>query len=118
LFNLEKPERLIIIFLACILLLGIGVSSYNRSHPAVDVKIGKFDPASVAGEPAVTGKININTSGTEELSRLAGIGTVLAGRIIAYRSSEGPFASVEDIKKVKGVGPALFEKIKDDITAE
>jgi len=40
----------------------------------------------------------------------------LAERIIAYRISNGPFSAPEEIKKVKGIGEALFQKIKDEIT--
>jgi len=40
----------------------------------------------------------------------------MAGRIVAYRESHGPFRKIEDIKKVKGIGDATFERLKDLIT--
>jgi competence protein ComEA len=41
---------------------------------------------------------------------------VLAQRIIAYREANGPFASVEDLQKVDGVGADTFEKLRELIT--
>lgn len=62
-------------------------------------------------------KININTAGLEELVGLSGIGEVKANAIIRYRNENGPFKSIEDIKNVKGIGEATFQKIRDRITA-
>ncbi len=79
------------------------------------------EPAAAPGGP-VTGTlpsgapIDINTATLEELDSLPGIGPVIAQRIIDYRTATGPFASIEQIEEVKGIGDALFEKIKDRIT--
>jgi competence protein ComEA len=62
--------------------------------------------------------ININTASQDELDTLPGIGPVTAQKIIAYRETYGPFATVEDIIKVSGIGPSTFERIKDRITVE
>jgi len=64
------------------------------------------------------GKVNINTATAEELSTLPGIGPTKAQSIIDYRTTNGPFQSIEDIKKVKGIGDATFEKLKDKITVQ
>ena len=40
----------------------------------------------------------------------------LAARIIEYRETNGPFQKIEDIKKVRGIGNAKFEKLKDQVT--
>ena len=47
---------------------------------------------------------------------LSGIGEAKANAIIAYRNEKGKFKSIEDIKDVSGIGEALYEKIKDNIT--
>ncbi len=66
--------------------------------------------------PKPAGKININTAGSVELEQLNGIGPVLAGKIIDYRTNMSLFYAIEDIKNVSGIGEAIFEKIKNDIT--
>ena len=65
---------------------------------------------------AAAEKININTASVEELDKLPGIGPSIANAIIDYRTTNGPFKQIEDINAVKGIGDALFEKIKDQIT--
>ena len=61
-------------------------------------------------------KININTATVTELCSLPGIGEAIATRIVDYRTINGYFSSIEEIKNVSGIGDALFEKIKDNIT--
>jgi competence ComEA-like helix-hairpin-helix protein len=55
-----------------------------------------------------TDKININTAPLKELENITGVGPVLAQRIIEAR----PYSSIDDLDKVKGVGPKILEKIK------
>mgnify|MGYP001127356880 CR=1 FL=1 len=52
------------------------------------------------------GQININTAAAEELQLLTGIGETCALNIINYRTANGPFTSVNDLVKVKGIGEA------------
>ena len=59
--------------------------------------------------------VNINTATVQELEALNGIGPVKAQAIIDHRKANGPFKSIEQIKDVKGVGDATFDKIKGDI---
>lgn len=55
--------------------------------------------------------VNLNTATAEELAEsLAGIGLSKAKRIVAYRDAYGPFARIEDLLEVKGVGMATLEK--------
>lgn len=61
-------------------------------------------------------KIDINKASAEELMQIKGIGESYAQRIIEYRDANGQFNQIEDIMKVKGIGPKLFESIKDQIT--
>jgi competence protein ComEA len=60
--------------------------------------------------------VNINSATKEQLESLNGIGPVKAQAIIDYRKKHGSFKSLEDIKKVDGVGDATFEKIRADIS--
>ena len=59
--------------------------------------------------------ININTASIDELMKLNGIGEKTALKIVVYRQ-ENKFETIEDIKKVSGIGDSLFAKIKDYIT--
>lgn len=68
------------------------------------------------GNNSSTALININTANQQELMTLSGIGEVYAQRIIDYRTSNGAFQSIEDIKKVSGIGNVTFENIKSQIT--
>lgn len=61
-------------------------------------------------------KISINNAAKELLQTLPGIGESKAKDIIDYREQNGPFASIEDLKNVTGIGESLFAKIKDHIT--
>lgn len=61
------------------------------------------------------GLININSASAEQLKELSGIGDVIAERIIEYRNQQA-FKTPEDIMNVKGIGNAIYEKIKDEIT--
>lgn len=64
------------------------------------------------------GKVNINTASLDELTKLKGIGPAYAQGIIDYRNANGPFEKIEDITNVKGIGPKTLEAIKDMITVK
>ena len=61
------------------------------------------------------GAVNINSATQEQLETLNGVGPVKAKAIIDYRNKNGRFKTLEDIKKVDGIGDATFEKIRGDI---
>jgi competence protein ComEA len=71
-----------------------------------------------ASASAGIGKINLNTANQVELENLPGIGEVLAGRIIDYRTQQGFFRTIEDVKEVSGIGDKRFEAIRELITVE
>jgi competence protein ComEA len=71
-------------------------------------------PPESAGQ--VSGKVNINTAGTDELITLSGVGPATAGKIIDYREKNGKYKKVEDLMNVSGIGEKTFEKLRDDIT--
>ncbi|MBC7247844.1 MAG: helix-hairpin-helix domain-containing protein [Actinobacteria bacterium] len=60
-----------------------------------------------------SGKVNINTADADELEKLPGIGPTLAERIVSYRENNGGFRSVEDLKKVSGIGEKKFAELRD-----
>ena len=63
-------------------------------------------------------KININTASAQELELIPGIGPVLSQRILKYRKDIGRFQSIEELKKISGIGEKRFEQIKDYVTVE
>ena len=67
----------------------------------------------VAGDGTAAGLVSLNTASAAELTELPGIGEATAAAIIAHRESNGPFASVDQLQDVKGIGPAKFEALKD-----
>lgn len=62
--------------------------------------------------------ININTASASELESLPGIGPVLAGRIVAYRTENGPFEATEDLMDVSGIGEGYYAQLCDLITVQ
>ncbi len=62
------------------------------------------------------GPVNVNQADADTIAReLQGIGPVKAKAIVDYRESNGPFESVEDLLKVKGIGPKVLEDNKKNI---
>lgn len=61
-------------------------------------------------------KININTAKQEELTQITGIGESTAKKIIEYRTQNGKFKSIEDIKNIPGIGDSKFNAMKEEIT--
>jgi len=64
---------------------------------------------------AASGIININRATAKELDKLPGIGPVIASRIVEYRTLNGFFQSIDDLKKVQGIGASTLEKFKTKI---
>lgn len=60
--------------------------------------------------------VNINTANVSALQKLQGIGAVKAQKIIDYRNTHGAFTSIDDIKKVSGIGYDTYAQIADSIT--
>jgi competence protein ComEA len=56
-------------------------------------------------------QISVNSARTEELEELPGIGPELAQRIVSYRDEHGQFETLEDLKRVKGIGNKLYNNV-------
>lgn len=67
-------------------------------------------------KPEIRFPLDINTASQQELEQLPGIGPELAGRIVLFRSTNGPFAVPEDLMNVDGIGPGKLEALLDLIT--
>jgi competence protein ComEA len=72
-------------------------------------------PAAVQAAEVV--KVNLNNADAPTLQReLSGIGETKAKAIVAYRDANGPFASVDELLEVKGIGVAILEKNRDKLS--
>jgi len=60
--------------------------------------------------------VDINKANEKELETLYGIGVKKAQKITAFRKENGCFQSIEDLSKVKGIGPKTIEKNRKDLT--
>ena len=91
--------------------------------------VGETPPPSPAGasstSPRTGGRgtnfttnllIDLNTASAQGLESLPGIGPVMAGRIVAHREVNGPFAAVDDVQDVPGIGPKTLESIRSLVT--
>jgi competence protein ComEA len=101
----------------------INLASVLEDGERLDIPYGEgFSPVipTAIVEPVTSSSdlININTAASFELEELPGIGPTTAGKIIAYREENGPFLSIEDIINVSGIGPGIYERIKDLITVQ
>jgi competence ComEA-like helix-hairpin-helix protein len=55
--------------------------------------------------------VDINRASEDELRALPGVGAVLASRIVEARERDGPFGSIDDLRRVRGFGRAKIEKL-------
>ncbi|MHC8387619.1 ComEA family DNA-binding protein [Pseudomonas sp. MDT2-39-1] len=65
---------------------------------------------------AQSGKVDLNQADAPTLQReLSGVGEAKAKAIVAYRESNGPFASVDELLEVKGIGKAILDKNREKL---
>ncbi|MFE4195119.1 ComEA family DNA-binding protein [Paenarthrobacter sp. NPDC056912] len=88
---------------------------------AEETASGAFSGGSgTAAGPSGAGgtKVNINTATVEELGTLPRVGPVMAQRIVDWRKEHGPFASVEELDAIDGIGPKLMESLQNLVTVQ
>jgi competence protein ComEA len=102
--------------------INLAVELSDQQHVYVPRK-GEDEAAAVSpgdevpSSSGVTGsKVNINRASISELDTLPGVGPAIAQRIVDYRTEHGDFSTIEDLMNVKGIGPATFAKLEDQIT--
>ncbi|NYH10658.1 ComEA family DNA-binding protein [Pseudomonas moraviensis] len=61
-------------------------------------------------------KVDLNNADAATLQKeLAGVGEAKAKAIVAYRETNGPFASVDELLEVKGIGKAILDRNRDKL---
>ncbi|BBT41346.1 competence protein ComEA [Pseudomonas guariconensis] len=79
--------------------------------PPVELAVTKMASIASKSQPA---QIDVNTADATTLQQeLSGIGRAKAEAIVAYREANGPFASVDELLEIKGIGNALLERNRD-----
>jgi competence protein ComEA len=73
-------------------------------------------PGTSAAPGAPGALININTADATALEALPGVGEVTAAAIVQHRTENGPFATVDQLEDVSGIGPATLEEIRPHAT--
>ena len=118
-FSPAQERGLIILLAVAILSSGIALLIPSLRHPRIpppqeivvpEVRI--VMPRFLSSAP----KVDINRAGVNELMTLPGIGKTLAERIIAYREEHGPFTSLDELKKVKGIGEETISRISERVS--
>jgi competence protein ComEA len=79
---------------------------------AVGVPATQPGPTSAAGAPAANALVDLNTADLAALDALPGVGPVLAGRILAWRESNGRFGSIDELGEVSGIGDAILGQLR------
>lgn len=65
---------------------------------------------------AFAAPVDVNSADANTLAEaLNGVGPKIAAAIVSYRKEHGPYKSVDDLLKVKGIGPKILERNKNDI---
>ena len=137
-----KPAEIrVIVFLSLLVLIGSALTMLKRQDKLSALDLGIFtdnsyynyayesSPPSSATKKTDSGsdspsvsikendpdieKVDLNFSGYYDLQALPGVGPVTAGKIIAYRDSMGRFRSIEELLRIRGIGPDKLAKIKD-----
>lgn len=60
--------------------------------------------------------VNINSANIFQLIKIKGLGMTMAENIVTYREKNGPFSSVDEVVKVKGIGPGILSAIRPHLT--
>ena len=99
----KRPVQWVIVILVSCVILGM-MHSREASLRAGVERLGEVESDSGIQERGWLTQVNLNSASARELALLAGVGTVLADRIVADRAFKGPFESVDDLQRIRGIG--------------
>jgi competence ComEA-like helix-hairpin-helix protein len=140
----NRSQLIVLLLVVTTAGIGLGVGHWRRTHPELTERLERFDRAPSPREPTVAEPrpaaplrgaeseshprrsapttsappappVDINRANEDELRTLPGIGDVLAARIVEARERDGPFASLDDLRRVRGLGRAKLERLTSAI---
>ncbi len=121
--DLNRQEAAAVLFLSGALLLGtmVAVVDHFNADRFEDFHViaGAVD-VPVALEAAVprTRVLSINRAGVDRLQSLPQIGPKTAAAIVEYRQAHGPFATVDDLRRVRGIGAATVQRLRTLVSTD
>ncbi|GAB3373879.1 ComEA family DNA-binding protein [Azotobacter armeniacus] len=100
------------------LLASVSVAVSAAEAPKAEIAKPAVTQPAQPVQAVATVKVDLNTADAATLEReLLGIGAGKAKAIVDYRQANGPFASVDELLEVKGIGTATLEKNRDRLSA-
>jgi competence protein ComEA len=129
-----RNELRVVALISAVMTSGLGIRWYRATHPAqpddsppfayagldstflaLSRRADSLDVATPPAQKAPPKPVDINTAGISELSTLPGIGPATAARIIEDRQKHGPYRRVDDLLRVKGIGPKKLGRLRPHV---
>lgn len=121
-----KDHAVLLIVVIALLLIALVAFLAARSRRKLREELEKARAAAAATpstlatpavpEPATAPAVNLNAASAQDLATLPGVGPVAASAIVAEREANGPFATVDDLVRVKGFGAARVAALRERIS--
>lgn len=119
--SITRHEGLAVVTLMLLFVTGLTVRHVQQQQvPPVttDSLVARTDTAASATAndesqaPSPEDPLNVNTAPAPALEALPGIGPALAERIVNYRSEQRPFQRVDELQRVRGIGPKTLSDLR------
>jgi len=111
-FYLTSQERKTIVFVLCLLILGIGLDFFKKKTNRTDLI--NYEVL----EDRLFKKVDINKASISELTTIPGVGKKLAYSIVDFRKFNRGFRHIEELKKIRGIKDKKLKQLKKYITLE
>ena len=116
----RSEERGTLTVLGVAILMGLGLLLYQQHRPRLAIVASSAPIHAAQWNQALDAarRVDVNTAGVAELERLPEVGPALARRIVDYRTQHGPFQRPEELSNVRGIGPKMYEVLKNYVNTE